>query len=328
MEYNKDSKLTQVPEDAITNNHRPPGATFIDFENLSSFLEDKLSYPHYPADYILEILKNLPRHLRKVDNVQTAISTAYADFDALSDNEHNLQQALYMQGVEARYVPNAARSNATSVQLCIDAMEVLFHRSDINTFVIVTGDRDYLPLIQHLHRYGRTVYLVAFDEGLSTDLLENASEGAHFGARQFLSGESRRHLLAELRSENVGFNPLKELPHEINYKTLEIIEKHFGQYDEIYLTPLLRKLSEKMSDGEDHDPKSIIGDLEETGAVRLEKRRGDPHDYTVLIVNPRHPDIVAVREKYRDEGSMYTPDEVSYDMVDYYDVEDEDGSDD
>lgn len=323
MEYNKDSKLTQVPEDAITNNHRPPGATFVDYDNLCSFLEDKLSYPHYPGDYILEILKNLPQHLRKVDNIQTAISTAYADFNALSDNEHNIQQALYMQGVEARYVPGAAKSNATSVQLCIDAMEVLFHRSDINTFVIVTGDRDYLPLIQHLHRYGRTVYLVAFDEGLSTDLLEDTTEGAHFSARQFLSGESRRHLLAELRSENVGFNPLKELPHEINRKTLEIIEEFFGQYDEIYLTPLLRKLSEKMPDSEEHDPKSIIGDLEETGAVRLEKRRGEPHDYTVLIVNPRHPDVVSVREKYREDGSIYTPEEVSYDMVDYYDVEDE-----
>lgn len=320
MSY-KTPKITKPQENSADKNHRPPAATFVDYENLFTFLEDKLSYPHHPTDYILEILKNLPRHLRRTNNIQTAISTAYADFNALDGSEHNIQQSLYMQGVEARYVPKASNDSTTSVQLSIDTMEALFHRSDISTFVIVTGDRDYLPLIQHLHRYGRTVYLVAFNESLSTDLLNNTKDGGYFNGRTFLSGESRRHLLAELRTENVGFNPLKELPHKVTRQTLEIIEEYFGQYDEIYLTPLLRKLSEKMADAEEHDPKTIVGDLEETGAVRLEKRRGEPHDYTVLIVNPRHPDVVAVRDRFRDEGSVYSPDEVSYDIVDYYEVD-------
>ena len=83
---------------------------------------------------------------------------------------------------------------------------------------------------------------------------------------------------------------------------LEIIEEHFGQYDEVYLTPLLRKLSEELGDLEDHDPKSLIGDLENAGAVRLERRRGFPYDYTVLLVNPNHPEVQAVREEFAAEN--------------------------
>ena len=146
--------------------------------------------------------------------------------------------------------------------------------------------------------------------------------GDFLNARRFLTGESRRHLMAEFKSENVGFEALKALPNDVDRKALELIEEYFGQYEEIYLTPLLRKLSEQL--GEDElDPKEIVSDLEEVGAGRLEKRRGEPHDYTVLILNPRHPDVVEVRERMREEGSLYSPDEVSYDVADY--AEDENG---
>ncbi len=42
-----------------------------------------------------------------------------------------------------------------------------------------------------------------------------------------------------------------------------------------------------------------MADLEECGAVRLERRRGMPYDYTVLIVNPEHPAVLEVREEIR-----------------------------
>ncbi|MEO1728516.1 MAG: NYN domain-containing protein, partial [Bacteroidota bacterium] len=45
-----------------------------------------------------------------------------------------------------------------------------------------------------------------------------------------------------------------------------------------------------------------IGDLEECGAVRLERRRGMPYDYTVLIVNDEHPAVLEVRAEYAERG--------------------------
>ncbi len=40
-----------------------------------------------------------------------------------------------------------------------------------------------------------------------------------------------------------------------------------------------------------------MADLEECGAARLERRRGMPYDYTVLLVNAEHPAVQEVREE-------------------------------
>lgn len=305
---------------ALRTNDAPTGrsphvATLIDYQNLYAFLDEHLSYPHHPADYIHEILDALPAHLRSEFDLETAVTNAYGDFQEVGDQEHNIQESLYMQGVKAHYVPGSGPAASTGLQLTIEAMEILFHRPDVDSIALVTGDRDLLPLVQHLHQYGRSVYLVAFEEDLAAELLNRADRGAFLNARRFLTGESRRHLLAEFKNENLGFESSRELPHEVDRKALEVVEKYFGQYEEIYLTPLLRKLSEQLGDS-GRDPKDIVSDLEEVGAGRLEKRRGEPHDYTVLILNPRHPDVVAAREEFREEGSDYAPEEVSYDIVD------------
>ena len=81
-------------------------------------------------------------------------------------------------------------------------------------------------------------------------------------------------------------------------RALQIIEEHFGQYEEVYLTPLLRKMSDLFDENE-CDPKAIVSGLEDHYAVRLEKRNGVPHDYTVLILVDGHPDVARVREDFQ-----------------------------
>ena len=116
------------------------------------------------------------------------------------------------------------------------------------------------------------------------------------------------------------FEETKEVPYDIDVEALEVIERFFGQYDEVYLTPLLRKLSEELGDIDDHDPKSLIGDLEECGAVRLERRRGMPYDYTVLIVNGEHPTVIEIKEELADQGVTFdgTQFQSEYDELEGY----------
>jgi hypothetical protein len=105
-------------------------------------------------------------------------------------------------------------------------------------------------------------------------------------------------------------------------RTIAITEEHFGQYDEVYLTPLLRKLSDIL--GPEHDPKSLISELEEAGAVRLEKRNGYPYDYTVLIVHNDHPDVQEVQENYYEHlGYGNGHSDGQYDDYDEYEEYDE-----
>lgn len=273
-------------------------ATFIDYQNLYEYLKHRATSESYTDETILRMLTSLRATLQE-DDVQLGLSRAYGDFSSLVNNPYYLQKNLYMNGVEVRFVPVALQKNTIDLRLCVDVMDVLHHRPEIDTFIIMTGDSDFVPLFQTLHQHGRRTYLVAFRERLSAELLRNTQQGRFMDARELLE-DVRVYESATTDTAPTEFKPIAELPYGIDRDALEIIERHFGQYSEIYLTPLLRKLSEEMGDVEGHEPKSLIGDLENAGAIRLEKRRGVRYDYTVLILNPEHPDIIAVREEARE----------------------------
>lgn len=277
--------------------HASNAATFIDYQNVYDYLKHRASSSTYTDECILQMLNELRLLLDKEEQTRFGPCTAYADFPSLSSNSYYIQKNLYLQGVEARFVPVSVHKNALDLHLCADVMETLHHRTDIDTFVIVTGDNDYVPLFQTLMQHGRRTILVAFREKLAAELIRNRREGLFVDGRDLLDSEVRLHDSPSADLMPTQFQPPAELPYPIDRDALEIIEQHFGQYEEIYLTPLLRKLSEVLGDVEGHEPKTIIGDLEEAGAIRLEKRRGVRYDYTVLILNTEHPDVVAVREE-------------------------------
>nr|GFC79141.1 hypothetical protein [Tanacetum cinerariifolium] len=92
-------------------------------------------------------------------------------------------------GVDTRNVLGTDHKNAADMQLCIDALEVLYTRPDIGTFVLVAGDRDYIPVLQHLRRQARQVKVVGFRESVSGDLLLMLGEEHYINARQLLPAE-------------------------------------------------------------------------------------------------------------------------------------------
>lgn len=288
-------------------------AILVDYDNLFLALADRLHAGTDPQAFIGEILDDLLRYLHGKDATQTAFFAAYADFASIKGNGLAIQQSLYRRGLEPRFVAADLHAGAAEIQLCVDAMELLHTRPEIQTFVVITGNRVPLPLVQHLLRHGRTPLVVPFD--LDPDAARHAALDADaiLSAADLISDSARRQLGAAGPAEGQARNgshtrrtprpatpPAREVTHHavtdpVAYRTLEVIDEFFGQYDEVYLTPLLRKLSESL-DSDEPDPKSIINKLEEAGAVWLEKRRGFPYDYTVLIVDRDHPDVRQIRE--------------------------------
>ena len=149
--------------------------------------------------------------------------------------------------------------------------------------------------------------MVSFREHLSARLFDNIEVGRFLDAETLLSDDARDLLQDDHHANGqpemtTEFAEVMDLPYDVDIEALRIIEDYFGQYDEVYLTPLLRKLSEELGNIDDHDPKSLIGDLEECGACRLERRKGMPYDYTVLIVNDEHPAVREVQAEMRGEN--------------------------
>ena len=80
--------------------------------------------------------------------------------------------------------------NGGDINLALDALEMAFTHPHVNAFAIVSGDSDFIPLVNKLKEYGKTVFVVGGKAFTSTILQQNCHE--------FVSYES---LLSEDRGQ-------------------------------------------------------------------------------------------------------------------------------
>ena len=177
-------------------------AIFIDYENVYYFLKNHFLDPADLNDYVLDMIRNLQKTL--IDKgIDSLIMNAYADFERLGSAP---QGALYLMGVNTRNVLGTAHKNAADMQLCIDTLEVMYTRPEISTFVLMAGDRDYIPVLQHLRRQGRQVLVTGFRESVSGDLLQNIGADKFIEARALVNPQ-RLSQLEEQRKTKLQSTP-------------------------------------------------------------------------------------------------------------------------
>jgi uncharacterized LabA/DUF88 family protein len=70
---------------------------------------------------------------------------------------------------------NTNRSKGVDIQLAVDVLNHV-HFNHVDTVYLLSGDGDYLPLVDEVQRSGKQLYLAAFSDGLSTALKERADE--------------------------------------------------------------------------------------------------------------------------------------------------------
>ena len=305
---------TQRPyeEPIIARQHPSYAAVFIDFENVYYHLRPLLVDEDRTQDISLELIRSIRDYLASEHRERCIIQHAYADFEQL---EVNAQGQLYLIGIDSHNVLGTEHKNAADMRLCIDVLETLYTRPEIKTFIFVAGDRDYIPVIQHLKKHAKTVRAVAFEGNVSGDLRMNVGDG-FINAMSLLSklsiselevGKERR---AEVRKEEyevvkeqrkvsvplttTKFERVMPLDDDDSLVALEILLQNYGDKPEVWFSPFLNKLRQSMQHLAEYERKSLITTLADYGAVKVEKRRGEPNDYSVLIVNWNHPDVQAL----------------------------------
>ena len=214
-------------------------------------------------------------------------------------------------GIEPRLISAGTGEEAGAIELTIDACRMLHSDRDIRAFILISGDRWLVPLTQELQRHGKFVMVSTIKSPDDCGMLPADVVDAYFNSSALLERLGLSTDSESVIEDDSDFKDAESVDERRPEKTapiedesarevLEIIERYFGQYQEVYLTPLLRKLTELVN--HEDGPKSVVNYLEECGAVWLEKRRGFPHNYTVLMVNSEHPDVVDIKGQFEDEA--------------------------
>ncbi len=144
-------------------------AVFVDFENLFTSLHGRSERTgQRTRDLALTMLENLKARLRS-EGLQMVMGRSYAAFDAYPGME--VAHDLALMGFDPQYVLVAPSGRSSSdVQLAVDVCRVLYRRADIETVVIVAGDRDFIPIARQVMEENRGLRMVAIPDAVSGDL--------------------------------------------------------------------------------------------------------------------------------------------------------------
>ncbi len=160
-------------------------AVFVDFENLYLSLKSRNDgLGVRTRELSLQILEGMLARLRNKGHPMV-IGRSYAAFDTYPGVE--VAHDLALMGLDPQYVLiSHSGKNSADVQLALDVARVVFRRADIELIVIVSGDRDFIPLARQVLEEGRELRIVAIPDTTSGDLRERVGENRFVNALELI----------------------------------------------------------------------------------------------------------------------------------------------
>src|SRR6185503_2688253 len=106
------------------------------------------------------------------------VKKAYADWSRFAQYTAPLHEAA----IELVEIPRRAQSgkNSADIRLCVDAMDLAYSKEHIDTFVVVSGDSDFSPLVSKLKENGKHVIGLGMQESTSDLLRDNCDEFIYY----------------------------------------------------------------------------------------------------------------------------------------------------
>jgi uncharacterized protein (TIGR00288 family) len=134
----------------------------IDFDNVTMGIRSDLQ------DQLRRLLNS------EIIKGKVAVQRAYADWRRYPQYIVPLSEA----SIDLIFAPafGSNKKNATDIRLAIDALELVFTRPEIGTFILLSGDSDFSSLVLKLKEYGKYIIGVGIRESSSDLLIQNCDE--------------------------------------------------------------------------------------------------------------------------------------------------------
>lgn len=142
-------------------------AVFIDFENLALGFQNRRD--RFDIERVLE---------RLVEKGKIVVKKAYCDWSRFSQYTGPLHESA----IELIEIPRRTQTgkNSADIRLVVDAIDLAYSKDHIDTFVIVSGDSDFSPLVSKLKELGKHVIGLGMQESTSELLRDNCDEFIYY----------------------------------------------------------------------------------------------------------------------------------------------------
>jgi uncharacterized protein (TIGR00288 family) len=162
-------------------------AVFCDFENVALGVREA-RYSQFDMAKVLE---------RLLAKGSIVVKKAYCDWERYKE----FKAAMHAAAFELIEIPHVRQSgkNSADIRMVVDALDLCYTKSHVDTFVIVSGDSDFSPLVSKLRENAKTVIGVGVKNSSSDLLISNCDEFIYYD--DLVRQEEQKRRAAKKRRE-------------------------------------------------------------------------------------------------------------------------------
>ena len=139
-------------------------ALYCDFENVALGVRDA-NYARFDIEAVLE---------RLLVKGSIVVKKAYCDWERYKDFKRSMHEASF-ELIEIPHVRQSGK-NSADIRMVVDALDLCYTKSHVDTFVIISGDSDFSPLVSKLRENNKVVIGVGVKNSTSDLLIANCDE--------------------------------------------------------------------------------------------------------------------------------------------------------
>jgi len=196
-------------------------AVFCDFENVALGVREA-KYAQFDMAKVLE---------RLLAKGSIVVKKAYCDWDRYKEFKSTMHAASF----ELIEIPHLRQSgkNSADIRMVVDALDLCYTKSHVDTFVIVSGDSDFSPLVSKLRENAKTVIGVGVKNSSSDLLINNCDEFIYYDDL-VRADEQKRRAAKKRRDAAPPGQDKKQEAFDLMLGTLEALAAERGPEERIW----------------------------------------------------------------------------------------------
>src|SRR5690606_26709552 len=152
----------------MTDSSAPNMAVFCDYENVAIGSRES-RFDEFDIELVLE---------RLLDKGKIVVKKAYCDWDRYKSAKRPMHEAAF-ELIEIPHVSYSGK-NSADIRMVVDALDLCYTKEHVDTFVIISGDSDFSPLVSKLRENDKTVIGVGVKKSSSDLLVDNCDEFIYY----------------------------------------------------------------------------------------------------------------------------------------------------